>query len=173
MADVYIVVFSVIGILISLPALLVALALLLPGVVGRSASRISRTPGKCLVLGIPVAAAFFLWIAISSQVNFGPVKATAFAAGITGLGLGVVGAAGFAWHISERLGAISGPKSKIANLLRGAVIFELACFFPIIGWFLFLPLAGALSLGAAVFGLLSWMPGPRVQQAAAMPAGNR
>ena len=173
MADVYIVVFSVIAILISLPALLVVLALLMPGVVSRSAGRLSRTPGKCLVLGIPVAAAFFLWIAITSPVNFGPVKATAFAAGLTGLGLGIIGAAGFARHIGQRLGAVSGPKSEITHLVRGALVFELACFFPIVGWFLFLPLAGALSLGAAVFGLLSWIPTPQVQQVSPLPTGNQ
>ncbi len=100
------------------------------------------------------------------------IKATAFAAGLAGLGLVIVGAAGFARLIGERLRPLSGSKSEITHLVRGALIFELACLFPIAGWFLFFPLAGTLSLGAAVFGLLGWMPRPQAQQAATLPSST-
>jgi len=60
-------------------------------------------PGQILRFRGPVVAAFLLWIAITSQVNFGPVQATAFITAVIGMGLGTVGAAGMARVIGERL----------------------------------------------------------------------
>lgn len=169
MTDVYIVVFTLAGILLSLPALLVALNLLLPKVTTNTAARLSKTPGRSFLLGVPVTAAFLLWIAITSQVPFGPIRATAFIAAIIGMGLGTIGAAGMARVLGERLKPISGTPSTLTSLVRGAVVYELACLFPIVGWFLFIPLAGIMVLGAAVFGLLGWIPRPQIQQADQTP----
>jgi hypothetical protein len=71
--DVYIVVFTLAGILLSLPALLVALNLLLPKATTSAATRLAKTPGRSFILGAAVTAAFLLWIAIANQVPFGPV----------------------------------------------------------------------------------------------------
>ncbi|MCI0578286.1 MAG: hypothetical protein L0332_10995 [Chloroflexi bacterium] len=167
MTDVYIVVFSLLGILISLPGLVVALNLLLPRVTANAATRLARTPGKSFVLGVPVVASFLLWIAITSQINFGPIRATSFLATFAGMGLGTVGAAGLARLLGERLRPMAGPTSELGALVRGAVVYELACLVPIVGWFLFIPLVGTAVMGAAVFGLLGWIPRPKVASAAA------
>lgn len=164
MTDVYIVVFTLAGILISLPALLVALNLLLPKVTTNTAARLAKTPGRSFLLGVPVTAAFLLWIAVSSQISFGPIRATAFIAAIAGMGLGTVGAAGMARVLGERLKPISDPSSSLTSLVRGALVYELAGLFPLIGWFLFIPLAGIMVMGAAVFGVLGWIPRPQIQQ---------
>ncbi|MFZ0544174.1 MAG: hypothetical protein WAM60_01965 [Candidatus Promineifilaceae bacterium] len=164
MTDVYIVVFTLAGILISLPALLVALNLLLPTVTKNTAVRLAKTPGRSFVMGVPVAAAFLLWIAITSNIAFGPIRATAFLAGIAGMGLGTIGAAGMARVLGERLKPLSAPSSTLTGLVRGALVYELACLFPIVGWFLFIPFAGVMVMGAAVFGLLGWVPRPQIQQ---------
>jgi hypothetical protein len=161
MADVYAITFSLIGILISFPALLVIMNLLLPGVTERVQTRLVQTPGKSFVMGISVTAALLLWIAIASQVNFGPVRGTAFIAAILGMGIGTIGAAGMARLLGERLAPITQPNSKSTNLIRGAIVYELACLFPVVGWFLFFPLIGITLIGAAVFGLLRWLPRPR------------
>jgi hypothetical protein len=158
MTDVYIVVFTLIGILLSLPALLVALNLLLPKVTTNAATRLAKTPGRSLVLGVPVTMAFILFIVIASQVPFGPIRATAFLAAIVGMGLGTLGAAGMARMLGERISPLSGPASTLKNLIRGSVVYELACLFPLVGWFLFIPLAGVTVMGAAVFGILGWLP---------------
>jgi hypothetical protein len=163
MTDVYIVVFTLAGVLISLPALLVALNLLLPKVTANTAERLAKTPGRSFVLGVPVTAAFLLWIAVTSQVPFGPIRATAFLGAVAGMGLGTLGAAGMARVLGQRLKPLSGPASALSDLIRGALLYELACLFPIVGWFLFIPLAGVTVIGAAVFGLLGWLPRPQVQ----------
>jgi hypothetical protein len=162
MADVYIVALSIIGILISLPGLLVALSLLLPRATGHAATRLARTPGKCFFLGVPVTAAFLLFIAITAQFNAGPVRALSFLAAFTAMGVGSIGGAGMAQLLGDRLGRIASPNSRLTNLIRGAVVYELACLFPLVGWFLFIPLAAITVMGAAVFGLLGWIPAPKV-----------
>lgn len=161
MADVYIVVFSLIGILLSLPALLVALNMLLPKVTARAYLRLQQTPGKSFLLGVPVVSAFLLWIAITANVPLGPVKAMAFLAAFVGMGVGTIGAAGLARLLADRLDGLSPSHSRLTHLIRGAIIFELACLVPIVGWFLFAPIAGIMLMGAATFALLGWLPRPR------------
>ncbi|MGB2855511.1 MAG: hypothetical protein WBC61_02535, partial [Dehalococcoidia bacterium] len=48
--------------------------------------------------------------------------------------------------------------SPTAAFVRGTVALELAVGFPIIGWFIVIPLTFIASLGAAVFALLRWAP---------------
>ncbi len=158
MVDVYIVTLSLIGILISLPPLLVALNLLMPNVTQRVETRLSQTPGKSFFLGVPVTAAFLLWIAITSQINVGLVRATAFLIGFIGMGIGTVGAAGVSRFLGRRLSQFGRPNSELTSLVWGAAVYELACLFPIVGWFLFIPLVGITLMGAAVFALLGWLP---------------
>ena len=162
MADVYTVLFILLGILLTLPALLVALNLLLPGVTQRTQTRLAATPGKSFFLGVPVASAFILFVAITTQVNFGLIKAVGGIAAIVGMGIGTIGAAGMARLLADRLRPIARPNSELTHLIRGAVVYELACLFPIVGWFLFIPFASITVLGAAVFALLKWVPRPRI-----------
>jgi len=171
MVDVYIVVYSLLGILICLPALLLALNLLMPQITARSEARLERTPGKSFFLGVPVTAAFLLWIAITANVPIGVVRGTAFVAAFVGMGLGTLGAAGMSRLLAKRITLIN-PSSEAMNWLRGAVMYELACLFPIVGWFLFAPIVGITILGAAVFGLLGWLPRPTVSEQITV-AGNQ
>ncbi|MCB0010768.1 MAG: hypothetical protein KDE34_02680 [Anaerolineales bacterium] len=158
MADVYIVVYTLLGMLITLPALLVALNLLLPRVTTRTAQRLSQTPVKSFFMGLPLVALLSLWIAMTAQAAFGPLRFTAFAAALFGMGLGTLGAAGLARSLGARLEPMLSPASAMLNLLRGAVVYELACLFPIIGWFLFAPIVGTTVIGAAIFGIIGWVP---------------
>jgi hypothetical protein len=64
--------------------------------------------------------------------------------------------------LGQRLGSIAHPNSELTHLLRGAVVYEFACLFPIVGWFLFAPLVGITAVGAATFALLKWLPRPVV-----------
>ncbi len=164
MVDVYIVVYSLLGILICLPALLLALNLLMPQITGRIETRLERTPGKSFFLGVPVTAAFLLWIAITANVPIGVVRGTAFVATFVGMGLGTLGAAGMSRLLAKRITVLANPSSQAMNWLRGAVMYELACLFPIVGWFLFAPIVGITVLGAAVFALLGWLPRPTVSE---------
>ena len=120
--------------------------------------RPTRTPGWSFFMGVPVTAAVGLWIAIASASGIGPLIGTAWLMGFAWMALGTIGAAGLSRVLGERLSALSAPTSNLTTLVRGAVVYELACIFPIVGWFFFAPLVGVTVVGAAVYGLLGWEP---------------
>lgn len=155
MADVYTVTFLVIGLLVSYPALLVALNLLLPQVTGRAAERVSAGPFKTFAVGTVLTAGMALLILATAEAGAGPVRALAWLTGLGALGLIAIGSAGMSRLLGERLVLWSEPASKLKNLLRGAVIYELAGIMPIVGWLLFLPAMVILSIGAATAALFS------------------
>jgi hypothetical protein len=171
MADVYTVTFSLIGILLSLPALLVTINLLLPNVTRRVQTRLEQTPGRSFVLGTPVTAAFVLFVAVTSQLP-AVGQAMAFIAAALFMGLGTIGGAGLARLLGERIRPLARPNSEMTNLVRGAVVYELAALVPIVGWFLFIPLAGIMVVGAAVFALVKWLPKPAINVAASQPVSQ-
>ena len=74
------------------------------------------------------------------------------------MGLATIGAGGMARLLGERIGDHSSPHSEMHNLVRGSIVYLLACLTPIVGWFLFVPIVGIAIVGAATFGLLNWMP---------------
>jgi len=154
MTDVYIVVFTLIGILLSLPALLVALNLLLPNVTQHAAARLDHHPYQSFGLGLFVTSLFLAFIIITANVAFGPVRAMSFFATFTGMGLGTLGAAAMSRLFGQRLSKLANPTSELTNLVRGAVVYELACLFPLVGWFVFIPIIGVMVMGAATLGLL-------------------
>jgi hypothetical protein len=158
MADVYIVVFTVIGFLISYPGLMAALNLMLPKVTDSAYQRLAQTPGRSFMLGLPVAVAFSLWILITANIGVGPVQALAFIAGLIWMTLGALGSAGLTRLLGERISEWNQTGTAIGNIVRGAIIYELAFMFPILGWFVVLPLTSIVVLGAAIFGLLGWVP---------------
>ncbi|MCP4419787.1 MAG: hypothetical protein GY805_24510 [Chloroflexi bacterium] len=160
MADVYTVVYILLGILICLPALLMALNLLMPKITSRIETRLEKTPGKSFFLGLPVTAVFLLWIAITAEASVSVVRGSAFFVAFIGMGLGTLGAAGMSRLLAKRVALLAKPRSEAINWLRGAVVYELSCLFPLVGWFIFAPLVGITVVGAAVFGLLGWLPRP-------------
>jgi len=162
MADVYTVTFIIIGILLSVPALLVAFNLLMPEVTQRAYTRLDRTPVKSFFLGLPVTGFIILYSLTAFEASAGLLQTTAFIVAIGGMGIGSIGGAGMARLLAARLTPLAGPNSKMMNLLRGAVLYELACLVPFVGWFLFIPIAGITAVGAATFALLGWIPKQKV-----------
>jgi len=70
-----------------------------------------------------------------------------------------LGRAGLAAKRSVQLAPhASNSISPTAAFVRGTVALELAVGFPIIGWFIIIPLTFIASLGAAAFALLRWAP---------------
>ncbi|HEX5502551.1 MAG TPA: hypothetical protein VFW96_07995 [Thermomicrobiales bacterium] len=144
---------------IALPGLLVTWALLLPGVAGRARLRLERTPGRCLGLGLG-------WLALSLiplRLLF-TIPGLGVALGWLGSGalltIASIGAAGLAMLMGDRLRQGGTPASPHGATLRGAVALELAAAFPLLGWFIVLPVVSLLVLGAAGFALLRWSPRP-------------
>jgi hypothetical protein len=144
---------------IAFPGLLVAWTLLLPDLVGRAGLRLARTPGRCLGLGAGWLAVCLVLFAVLLAVPGLGVALGWF--GIVGLfTIASIGAAGLAVLMGDRLRQGGTVASPVGAALRGAIALELAAIFPLIGWFVVLPVIALSALGAAGFALLRWLPGP-------------
>jgi len=159
MADVYAVFGTLLALGIIFPGMLIAWSLIFPGTVGRASSRIERTPWRCLGLGLALAFPIGFSVAILLSIALGPANFLGGALIVLSLAFASLGASGMAGMMGRRLLARSKKDtSEAAGFLRGALTLELAAAFPVIGWFLAIPLITLSSLGAAAFAMLGWMP---------------
>lgn len=148
------------------PGLLLAWSLLMPGMVERSRERIGRTPWKSLLVGVVVLLMASVPLGILNALA-GPFQFLAYVGGFILLAFASVGAAGLAALMGERLRGQGVQATTPGGLLRGAVALEFATVFPLIGWFILFPLTLMMSLGAAAFALVHWMPARQPQTASA------
>ncbi len=90
------------------------------------------------------------------------------------LALAGLGAAALAARRGGRLAPhANNGISPAAAFMRGAVALELATGFPIIGWFIVMPLTFITALGATVFALLRWAPSVAAPAAGKEPRMKR
>jgi hypothetical protein len=159
MADVYAVFGTLLALGIAFPGMLVGYWLLFPSAVSRAQQRLEATPYRCLFLGLGAAALTIALVSMFSAVSLGVIKLLAAILGFGALAVATIGAAGIASSMAARLrAAAAGGLSDAAALVRGAVAFELAAAFPLVGWFVALPVSLVASYGAGIFSLLRWMP---------------
>ncbi|HZZ73088.1 MAG TPA: hypothetical protein VFE24_12610 [Pirellulales bacterium] len=180
MANIYTIVFAVVGVLVTHTCLLVWTALILPGPVERARKRLEARPrttwltGLCsCVLYAGLAVAFFVFRAdlmvvathvlqflgeklhvsrfyndawILSNLLLWVLGAPLFAAF-------TVGGAAFAQLFAIRARPLMDRDRPLVGLIGGSFCTTAAYFLPLIGWFVYLPLVGLLSLGAGLSGL--------------------
>lgn len=153
-------VFGILFILgVAFPGLLAAWWLLFPATVERARLRLDRTPWRCFWLGGVLTALFSIPVVILLALPFGPAKFAGWALIVITLTLGALGAAGLAAKMGEALATrANAALSPAGAFVRGAIALELAAIFPLLGWFIVIPLAVVTSLGATAFALLHWMP---------------
>ena len=169
MADITAIFFILMLIGIAYPALLSAWWMLFPAAVERARTRLERTPWASFWLGVVVAIFFLIPILILLNLPAGFAKFLGFVGLGVMLVLSSIGAAGQASRFADKLNRL-GNFSQIGAFIRGAVILELASVFPILGWFVFFPIATLASLGAATFALFNWMPRTVAPVAESVPA---
>lgn len=155
-ADVYIGLIIFVTILLSFPALLIVLNLFWPHYCQRTAVRLTVTPVKSFFFGLLVLLVLGGFTAVLA--NLAPGQTLVALMLILLFGLGTLGAAGTVLALATRFNDWSNPASRLTQLVRASLLFELAVLFPIVGWFIFLPLVGTAGLGAAIFALLRWQP---------------
>ena len=169
MADISAIFFILLTIGVAFPAMLTAWWLLFPTVVERARLRLERTPIHAFWMGILVVIAVSIPIIILLALPFGPAKFVGWILLAAALTLSSLGSAGIAAHLGTRLGRHS-SFSALSGFVRGAVVLELAAFFPVLGWFFIWPLLLILAFGATGFALLNWMPREKVQPSPAASA---
>ena len=159
MADVNAVFGTLLALGIVFPGLLTTWWLLFPVSVERARVRFARTPWACLGLGLLGMVVILVPIGLLESLPFSAAKFIGTMMIFAGLAYASVGAAGLASEMGERLTRQSGGKfTPVGGMVRGAVALELAAAFPVLGWFLIIPLVTITAFGATTFAVLRWSP---------------
>jgi hypothetical protein len=158
MADISAIFFILLIISIAFPSMLSAWWLMFPGVVTRAQTRIEKTLSGTFWFGLLIVIALTIPIVILLALPFGPAKFLGWILLATSLAFSSIGSAGIAAHLGERMRQTGSSDSPLSTFLRGAVLLELAAFFPVLGWLFLWPLALIIAFGATGFALMNWMP---------------
>ena len=130
------------------------LSLLAPNAVERAARRIAGRPGRALATGTLLVLALLITAGTFLKVASTLARLAGIGAILFSLSLAVLGGAGMATALARRLRAPAAGAPSIRELLRGVFVLESAALLPIVGWFVVLPSAFLISLGAGVHAVL-------------------
>jgi hypothetical protein len=160
MADISAIFFILLVLGIAFPAMLTAWWLLFPTLISRAQTRVDKTPAQTFWMGLVILVGVIIPIVILLALPFGPAKFIGWILLAASLALSAIGSAGIAAHLAQRLAQHSNV-TALGGFIRGAVVLELAAFFPVIGWLFLWPLLIIVAFGAAGFSLLNWLPRER------------
>jgi hypothetical protein len=173
---------AIFGILLTLgivfPGLLTAWRLLFPATVERARLRLELTPWLCFWLGGVATAVLVVPIVVLLSLPVGPAKLAGYAGIVAALSLASLGAAGLAAKMASQMQSAtqwqgaSQAASPLGAFVRATVALELAAAFPIIGWFIVVPITTVTALGATIFALLRWVPARAVAPSQPAPAAR-
>jgi hypothetical protein len=159
MGDVFAIFGGLLAIGIALPGLLLAWSLILPATVERARGRLEGAPWRCFWIGLAGLLVSGLPLVVLFNVPAGPLQLIGWIGLFALLALASIGAAGLAALMGQRLRSVGLHASAPGALLRGAIALELAAVFPLIGWFVVIPIATICVLGAALLAMIR--RGPR------------
>lgn len=172
MADISAIFFILLIISIAFPSMLSAWWLMFPGVVARAQTRIEKTLSGTFWLGLLIVIVLTIPIVILLALPFGPAKFLGWILLATSLAFSSIGSAGIAAHLGERMKQTGNSYSPLNAFIRGAVVLELATFFPVLGWLFLWPLALITAFGATGFALMNWMPRGSVDKETGTPVNK-
>ncbi len=151
MADAYWTFGVLLALGIAFPGFLYSYWLLFPARVESTRQRIEKSPKKCVFLGVFLLIVIVFPLLILAQVPLPFAQFMAAALAILTLAYAGIGGAAITAQMARRLMQNSQQTlNPSAAFWRAAVAYELAVAFPIIGWFLALPLSIAAALGGLV-----------------------
>jgi hypothetical protein len=167
MADISAIFFILLIIGIAFPSMLAAWWLLFPSLILRAQTRVEKTLSRTFWLGLVIVIVLTIPIIVLMALPFGPAKLIGWILLAVSLALSSIGSAGIAAHLAERIKHTGTTLTPLSGFIRGAVILELAAFFPIVGWLFVWPLMLITAFGATGFALLNWMPREKPQLSSA------
>lgn len=167
MADISAIFFILLIIAIAFPSMLAVWWLLFPNLISRAQTRVEKSLAQSFWLGLVVVIALTIPIIVLMALPFGPAKFLGWVLLAASLALSSIGSAGIAAHLGERMKQAGNKYTPLSAFIRGAVILELATFFPVLGWLFIWPLALITAFGATGFALLNWMPREKTQVSSA------
>ena len=168
MADISAIFFILLILGIAFPAMLTAWWLLFPSLITRAQTRVERTLPQTFWLGVVILIGMAIPIVILLALPIGPAKFTGWLLLVASLALSSIGSSGIAAYLGDRLSQY-GNVTTSGGFIRGAVVLELAAFFPVIGWLFLWPLFLIIAFGATGFALLNWLPREKTQISSTAP----
>ena len=158
MADISAIFFILLIIIVAFPSMLAAWWLLFPNLIARAQTRVEKSLSSAFWLGLVIVIGITIPIIVLMAMPFGPAKFLGWILLGVSLALSSIGSAGIASHLGERIEHTGTMITPLSAFIRGAVILELAAFFPVLGWLFVWPLLLITAFGATGFALLNWMP---------------
>lgn len=149
----------IIGFLITLVALQLFVAALMPAAVDRAEKSLER-PWLSLLTGSGVALALVVFIAIANAIQLPALGAFGF--GITVL-YAMIGLAALSRKLGRRMPSPADAGRPWRATLRGAITLSLASAAPFVGWLAVLPLALIAGAGATTNACLARLAGRSAQ----------
>jgi hypothetical protein len=163
----------VVALIATWTGLLITVSLAMPKQTGMAEYALETAPRRCFLSGLGM----LLLLLSSFRFLQAPLPGMKLVGILLLLALGAVltlGAAGLAQLLGRRIGEMSGARTSFGTLVRGSLVYSLAMGFPLIGWYLFLPLSAVCALGAGAVALWSrrrpapLTPSPVAEQQGAM-----
>ena len=165
MSDVYLGFGLALALALVFPGLIITWWLLFPGLTGRAEERLVHNPILTFATGSFLTLTVTIIVIILVNVPLPGANFLAAALVVVALAFAAVGAAGLTGKMAARLRQRAAPGlSEAASFLRAVVALELAAAFPIVGWFLFVPLCIVICLGAACLALIGGAAGEPVRE---------
>ncbi len=148
----------------------VILSLFVPNAVERAGARIANRLARSLGLGLLLFLGVLILAGSLLKVPFPLARLAAIGAILGGFSLAVLGGAAMAATLARRSRASVEAPVGLRDLLRGVFLLETAVLLPIVGWFVVLPAAFLISLGAGFHAVLR-RGVPAATAAAPVPQG--
>lgn len=150
MAGVLRIVFLVVGMVIALVCYWLLFEACAPARVERARLNYERRPVRTFLLGLLVSAPVVVVTVVLLTAPVRPLKALGAVAMMLLILTGLLGSAGFARLIGERLSSPLDACQPWRRVLRGGFVLSVSFALPFIGWVLALPLTLISGVGAAI-----------------------
>ncbi|MBX3176388.1 MAG: hypothetical protein KF886_03430 [Candidatus Hydrogenedentes bacterium] len=153
MADVFKILFLILGMLLCTTCHWLLFGALFPGAVARVQGMAVTRPVRALLTGaLAGVPALLLGLGLAAQ-GAGPLKLAGVLI-LSGLVLlALFGATGIVRRVGQGLSEGGPARASGAVVLRGGAVVSTACVLPVAGWFVLLPAILIVGLGAA---LMAW-----------------
>jgi hypothetical protein len=163
--DVFSVVAAILAICVSGWAMLLTTTLLFPNRARAAQASIERRPWRAFFVGLLVLIVPGTFALGMMSHPSPPIKLAGILLSLTLLSLAAVGASGLSQLVGERMKPMDPSLSAYRAVAKGAAIVIAAGLLPFVGWWVFLPIVLAVSLGSGL-GSLFTGHGPAAPEAA-------
>lgn len=156
MANVLMVVWFLVGYIVTLSGALIWVTLMLPRPVSRARERIEDSPLRHFFLGLALwAITLVIAAACIGGGRHGGVQLLGWILIGPVLAGSMIGNAAVASILAQRMRALLVRDSPLLTLVGGATCTVLGALVPVVGWFVFTPVVGLIAIGAGTAGILT------------------